>query len=400
MALYESMFLNLLFILFPLLLYLFYIAYNRNLGKEENNLFLDVALLTSFYLTLRYGYTPILLMINIPLLVSYVKKRYLVMFISSILLVIYYKNLAGNVLLFSLEYLLYFLLFLFFEYKKWKKEFYIVFFLILKVSLSFPFIEVSVLEHLLSCLSFLISTYLVFFFFQKGEEILKFHRNVKELEQEKQIRTSLFKITHEIKNPIAVCKGYLDMFDVNNVSHSKKYIPILKEEINRTLILLQDFLSMTKIKIEKDILDINFLLEEVLKQFEPMLKERKIACEVNLEEEEIDILGDYNRLTQVFINLIKNSVEAFEKKENCKIKISTKKQKKEVQIIMEDNGCGIPSAIIEKIKDPFYTTKKNGTGLGVSLSYEIIKSHGGTIQYESKEGVGTKITLFLPLFVE
>ena len=70
---------------------------------------------------------------------------------------------------------------------------------------------------------------------------------LKELEQEKQIRESLFKITHEIKNPITVCKGYLDMFDVEDKKKSEKYVSILKDEIKRVLVLLEDFLSINKI---------------------------------------------------------------------------------------------------------------------------------------------------------
>ena len=72
---------------------------------------------------------------------------------------------------------------------------------------------------------------------------------------------------------------------------------------------------------------------------------------INLEEEEIDILGDYNRLMQVLINLMKNSIEALEERKNPKIMISAKKNKNQVEIIIEDNGCGIPSKLKKKIKD-------------------------------------------------
>ena len=93
---------------------------------------------------------------------------------------------------------------------------------------------------------FTLIAYLILFFLNKGEEVMMLNNVIHELEKEKKLRESLFKITHEIKNPIAVCKGYLDMFDVNNEEHSRKYIPIIKEEIARTLILLQDFLIKLK----------------------------------------------------------------------------------------------------------------------------------------------------------
>ena len=218
--------------------------------------------------------------------------------------------------------------------------------------------------------------------------------SVKKLEEEKQLRISLFKITHEIKNPLAVIKGYLDMFDINNQQHTKKYIPIIKEEVEKTLMLLNDFLSITKIKINKDIMDINLLLEEICSTMIPLLKDKKINYKINITDDEIYINGDYNRLMQVFINIIKNSIEAIDK--NGQIDIELINNPKNIVIIIKDNGSGIEKENLEKIKEPFFTTKKNGTGLGVSLSYEIIKQHQGSINYYSKEKEGTKVVIDLP----
>ena len=216
--------------------------------------------------------------------------------------------------------------------------------------------------------------------------------NFKELEKETQLRTSLFKITHEIKNPIAVCKSYLDMFDINNKEH-EKYIIILKEEMDKILMLLQDFLAMNKIKIQKEILDINLLLEDIIQQYEPILKEKNIKFEYDICQDEVFIEGDYNRLNQVLINMIKNSIEAIEVNGIIKLNYELGKNFK---IIIEDNGIGIPDNELEKIKEPFYTTKKNGTGLGVSLSIEIINAHNGNIKYEQLEK-GTRVEIELPI---
>ena len=239
----------------------------------------------------------------------------------------------------------------------------------------------------------MITTYLVIFLYKKGEDIIKLHMNLKELEKETQLRSSLFKITHEIKNPIAVCKSYLDMFDINNKNH-ERYIDILKEEMDKILLLLQDFLSMNKIKIQKEILDINLLLEDVVNQFEPVLKEKNIKFKHNICEDEVFVLGDYNRLNQVLINMIKNSIEAIEK--NGIISIDYKIEEN-FKIIIEDNGMGIPKDELEKIKEPFYTTKKNGTGLGVSLSIEIVNAHNGKLQYEILKK-GTRVIIELPIY--
>ena len=232
---------------------------------------------------------------------------------------------------------------------------------------------------------------------EKGEDILKYHMNIKELEQEKQIKTSLFKITHEIKNPIAVCKGYLDMFDINNIDHAKRYVPILKEEIAKTLVLLQDFLAINKIKIEKDIVDINFLLENVIRNFALMLNNKNIKLENKIIDDEIFIEGDYNRLTQVIINIIKNAVEAMEETNNGIIKIEEKVVNNHIHVLIMDNGPGISEENLKRIKEPFFTTKRNGTGLGVALSNEIIKAHNGKLLYHSSLGVGIEVEIVLPI---
>ena len=241
--------------------------------------------------------------------------------------------------------------------------------------------------------------YLIIYFstllFEKGEEIIKYHMSLKEIEQEKQIQTSLFKITHEIKNPIAVCKGYLDMFDTNSLEHSAKYIPILREEIERVLILLQDFLSITTVNIEKESIDIYLLIEDVVDSFKPILKNRNIELKLDIPDEELYIDGDYNRLKQVFINIIKNSIEAIDEKNKGIIRIYSKKDQDNVKIYISDNGEGMSKEILKKFNEPFFTTKQNGTGLGTSLSIEIIKAHDGKINYSSVENQGTTVELIL-----
>ena len=99
----------------------------------------------------------------------------------------------------------------------------------------------------------------------------------------------------------------------------------------------------------------------------------------------------------MFINIFKKNTEALENKNNKKIKVTSNQKEKIIQIKIIDNGIEIPKNIINKIKEPFYTTKQKGTGLGVSLSNEIIKAHGGTIDYESKENKYTIVTVNLPL---
>ena len=171
-----------------------------------------------------------------------------------------------------------------------------------------------------------------------------------------------------------------------------------EEENEKILLLLQDFLAMNKIKVQKEILDINMLLEDVVDQLTPLLKEKNINFAYDISLDEVFVEGDYNRLNQVLINMIKNSVEALDATENPKISLNYEIKDNHFIIIIEDNGCGIKAEDMERIKEPFYTTKKNGTGLGVSLSLEIISAHDGTLEYLSQENIGTKVIITLPIY--
>lgn len=411
MNLYTNIFLSIIYITYPLLLFLFYVAYNRNYCKEENNLFLDLALISSFYLIFKFT-NPIFsnlppIIFNVTLVIAYLKRRNITIFILSIMIIIcYIKSFNLNNILIIIEYIAYFLLYLKLKNSKDFNDKYINSFIIVKAfffTLTSVFSSIYIgdnyIEFFGQILILILLLYLTICFttllFEKGEDIIKYHMSLKELEQSKQIQVSLFQITHEIKNPIAVCKGYLDMFDTNNPEHSIKYVPILREEIERVLILLQDFLSMTKVSVEKESMDIYLLIEDVIDDFKPILKNRNINLSIDIADEELYIEGDYNRLKQVFINIIKNSIEAIPENEKGQIKIYTKKVSNNIKIYISDNGIGMSRDVLKKFNDPFFTTKKNGTGLGISLSSEIIKAHNGKLNYSSVENKGTTVEIIL-----
>lgn len=409
MNLFEMILIHIVSITCPLVLYLFYLAYQKGIGKAENKLLLDFAFISSFYLSTRFymmGSSEInYLFLHIPLWMAYCYHQKFSILLLSILLCFYGGNLFHiQPYYFILEYILYGILYYFCGkengYRRHIEKGFIfisgIILLLIYIFVSAPtkivWINVLIVIGYIALLE--LATQFILYLFEKGEQILKFHMTVKELEREKQIRTSLFKITHEIKNPIAVCKGYLDMLDTKNQEHVDAYVPIMKEEIDRTLVLLQDFLSMTKVKVEKDILDINLLLEEVTSHFLPILKEKRIQPDFHIMDDEVYINGDYHRLSQVIVNLLKNSVEAME--DGGVLSVSSKITKDDqVEIQVKDQGCGISKENLKRMTEPFFTTKRKGTGLGVLLSNEIILAHEGTMQYQSIEGKGTTVTILL-----
>lgn len=409
MNLFEMILLNCILIVFPVMLYLFYNVYANTLNFEKNNLFLDCALFSSCYLLIKYGileYNNIpILIFDIPLIIAYFKNKKISIFLLSTVIVLYYfKSFDINIYICIIEYICYYFLHWLIQKKEWNSHIFvhlysfikiIMFAICLIVSPNYYLNNSNIFDFVLLMTIFYIVMYFVLYLYRQTDEIVSLYHEVKNIEKEKQIKKSLFKITHEIKNPIAVCKGYLDMFDVDNIEHSQKYIPIIKSEINRVLILLSDFLSITKIKIEKEEMDLNLLLEETVDCLSPILINKNIDFISEIPDDEFYIEADYNRLKQTLVNIIKNSRESI--KEKGMIKLSTNIKKNKVKILIEDNGVGMTKEELQKIKEAFFTTKQTGTGLGVFMANEIITAHQGTLEYFSKKDEGTKVVITLPI---
>ncbi|HKQ33302.1 MAG TPA: ATP-binding protein, partial [Thermodesulfobacteriota bacterium] len=151
-----------------------------------------------------------------------------------------------------------------------------------------------------------------------------------------------------------------------------------------------------------ELIDIHELLMETI-YLESMSKSGEhIQYKQNYDVTIPPIHGDRNALKQVFLNLIKNAAEAITDK--GQVEVSTRwitehklKGQNSMSIEISDNGAGIPPDSLEKIFSPFYTTKKEGSGLGLFLAYQIIAKHGGAIFIDSDVGVGTTIKVFLPI---
>lgn len=402
MNIFEMLLLNMILISFPLLIYIIYIVANKNISKSEKNIFLDFVLVSSTFLVTRYGsYLENSLLpffLGTIIFLAFLKKRDgVAILLEGILFLSYYKIESFLILLIVVYSIVDFLLLIYQKYPNLKISFSQCYIIIYLTSFFFFFLlnTKDILYSFLLILVYAVLLKVLVMIVVQGEQIMKSHIEFKELQKEKRIRLSLFKITHEIKNPVAVCKAYLDMFDVENVEHAKKYVPILKNEIERLLLLLQDFLLVNKSNMRYEIMDINMLLEEVAKNIQPLMDENHIRFKVDTIDEELFINGDYNRLSQVMVNILKNSVEANAKN----ITLRTHLTNQVLEVYVDDNGSGIEEEIASKIYEPFYTTKPRGSGLGVSLSNEIICAHQGKLEYHSKTGIGTTVKITLPLYL-
>ena len=185
------------------------------------------------------------------------------------------------------------------------------------------------------------------------------------------------------------------MFDVTDIEKSKRYISILKNEVNRTLNLLSDFMEFTKIKIVKKECNFNDLISDVKEVLIPFFVKKNVSYSFCVQNN-IIVNMDYNRIKQVIINVIKNAVEAC-RESNGMVTTTAFTEEDYLIIVVKDNGIGMDKFVLDNILVPFYTTKDNGTGLGVSLSKEILEAHGGTINYDSVKEKYTTCKITIPL---
>ena len=207
-------------------------------------------------------------------------------------------------------------------------------------------------------------------------------------------------IAHEINNPLSYVSGWLQLFlvETNDTDPRKKTYEALIKEFERIATLVGSLLEFTKqTPGSKRIFDINQVIEDVVTMIGYTMKNENIEIIKNMLPSEIEMYGDSNRLKQVFLNMMQNAREAMPN--GGAIYLSTNLvHDNSVLIQFRDTGCGISNDQLDKIFCLSYTTKAKGkcAGLGLSVCKTIIKELGGSIDIDSKVGVGTVVSLILP----
>ncbi len=206
-------------------------------------------------------------------------------------------------------------------------------------------------------------------------------------------------IIHEIKNPLMMIGGFATQL-IRTCTNDKglRKLNIIAQEVNRLEKLL---LGMRELYTHKNIdyypFDMNELLQEVAYIIKDDCKKKNIILEIDLSNEMAIVLGDRDKLKQVLINLVKNSIDAMEHDGNLSIQSNILDDK--ININISDDGCGIPEENRKKIFSPFFTTKKTGTGLGLSISKKIIEDHPGcSLSINENKEKGTLFKIIMPFY--
>jgi len=205
-------------------------------------------------------------------------------------------------------------------------------------------------------------------------------------------------ISHEIKNPLMMIGGFArQLANETDDDTSRSKLNIIVSEVARLENLLTEFRDLYSPKsLDMQDLDINGLVREVYDFVRDDCSMKHIKVEFNPDPGQLIVTGDRAKLKQVLLNLTKNAMEAMET--GGRLSLETRRKGERVEIAIADNGCGISEEHKDKIFSPFFTGKKKGSGLGLSVSKGIVEQHShSTLTFESQKGKGTVFTLSMPL---
>ncbi|TKC19342.1 PAS domain-containing protein [Robertmurraya kyonggiensis] len=203
-------------------------------------------------------------------------------------------------------------------------------------------------------------------------------------------------VAHEIRNPLTSMKGYAEVLLEDEVEPQKReFVEIILDEIDRVNQIVEDFMVLAKPRAvdlkEKNIVPI---VQTVVSLLDFEARKKKVRMHLEAPDDIVQIECDEDRLKQVFLNFIKNGIEAMPNGGDITVKVNVEQE--QVKISIQDTGVGIPEDKLKKIGEPFFTTKKDGNGLGLMVSYKIIESHNGTVYIESELNKGTTFNIILP----
>lgn len=203
-------------------------------------------------------------------------------------------------------------------------------------------------------------------------------------------------VAHEVRNPLTSLKGFTQLLQHQFPTADQSYFDIMKGELERIELISGELLVLAKPKPERfEQRCVNQIVNDVALLLESQANMSAVEIELSLESELPPIFCDENQLKQVFVNIMKNGIESM--KDGGKMKIASQRRAQHLALSFTDEGCGIPKEKLDKIGDPFYTTKEQGTGLGMMITQKIIQHHKGVMQFESEVGKGTTVTVLLPI---
>lgn len=203
-------------------------------------------------------------------------------------------------------------------------------------------------------------------------------------------------VAHEIRNPLTTLRGFLQLQQQSNkLNH--RHLDLMLSELDRINLIVGEFLILAKPQaVHFQERDIRFILGDVISLLDSQAHLHGVEFVLQASSESAMVHCEENQLKQVFINVLKNGMEAMPNGGSIHIKLKVDESAKRVRIEIRDEGIGIPEEMMSKLGEPFFTNKESGTGLGLMVSQRIIQSHKGMMDIKSVMNRGTTVIIELP----
>lgn len=248
----------------------------------------------------------------------------------------------------------------------------------------------------------------------KSDHTLIIIRDFTEMRKSQNMRSDFIaNASHELRTPLVSLKGFLETITdsaKDDPKSQKKFLEIMKSEANKMEDLIEDLMSLSRIELQehiklKDKVDIKEVIENVILLNSKKISEKKLNINLDINETERFVIGDKEKLSAVFLNLLDNAIKYSNNSKSIKIKSSENKSnlKNYTSISVIDEGFGIAPEDIHRITERFFRAdnikklKIEGTGLGLAITKHILNQHKGELKISSKEGNGSEFTVLLPL---
>ncbi|MET3699149.1 two-component system sporulation sensor kinase B [Bacillus oleivorans] len=236
----------------------------------------------------------------------------------------------------------------------------------------------------------------VIFIIENMENQLIMQRELEHVEKMNTISQLAAAVAHEIRNPMTTVRGFLQMLNSSGTvsDHDKSYIKISIEELDRAQAIINDYLSISKPpKSRMEQFDLTKVLHDSIQIITAFAAVNNIHIQSEIAPS-LKLFGFKHEIQQVLMNIMKNGIEAMDAGQT--LEVSASEIEGIIKIVIKDQGCGIPKDELKWLGTAYFTNKENGTGLGLAVSYEIIKRMQGRIEVESRVHVGTTFTIHIP----
>ncbi|MCG7217785.1 PAS domain-containing sensor histidine kinase [Paenibacillus mucilaginosus] len=202
-------------------------------------------------------------------------------------------------------------------------------------------------------------------------------------------------VAHEIRNPLTSLKGFTQFMKAG-AQYKEQYLDIMMSELDRIEQIISELLLLARPQaVTYRTKPLEPILTHVISLLEPQANLQNVELLASIPSGLPPVYCEENHLKQVFINLMKNALEAMPRGGRLELAASASEEDG-VCVTLEDNGPGIPAELLKRLGEPFFTTKEKGSGLGLMVSQKIVAEHGGRLSVDSREGGGTTVTVVLP----